>query len=119
MLGRARRFVKEESRKKSSCARPGQPERLSLHGLGEDLIVDVWTLCRIAVSLPWFLHYLDIEVDRQGLRGEALGVVAGLVSQCPAHGIFSRHHRTQGMHCDLDSEIATVHAQLFVGRERK
>src|SRR5207302_476680 len=90
MLGCARRFVKEESRKKSSCARPGQPERLSLHGLGEDLIVDVRALGGISVSLPGFLHYLHIEVDRQSLRGETLRVVAGLVSQCPAHGMFPR-----------------------------
>src|SRR5690348_1307488 len=82
-------------------------------------LVDVRTLGGIAMSLPRLLHDLHIEVDRQSLWRETLGVVAGLVSQCPAHGIFSRHHRTQGMHRDLDSEIPAVNVELFVGREGK
>jgi len=56
------------------------------------LVMHVRTLRGIVVRAGRLFHDFDVKTYRQSLRGEALGVVAGLVAEHSMHHVFSRLH---------------------------
>ena len=81
--------------------------------------MDVGALRWITVALAGFLHYFHVKIDGQRFWRKALSVVASLIAQCAAHGIFAGHHRPQWMHRHFDGEVSAINIQLLAGENGK